>query len=95
MRARRASGQRLIAVSFFVISAYIAIEATRTLVGGEHPGASWIGIGLAAVTLLTMPPLASAKARVERQLGSSATHSEGARTCGVPTSRPACSSVLG
>jgi divalent metal cation (Fe/Co/Zn/Cd) transporter len=69
--------QRLIAVSFFVIAAYIAIEATRTLVGGDHPDASWIGIGLAAVTLLTMPPLASAKAHVGNQLGSSATHSEG------------------
>jgi divalent metal cation (Fe/Co/Zn/Cd) transporter len=69
--------QRLIAVSFFVIAAYIAIEATRTLAGGDHPDASWIGIGLASVTLLMMPPLARAKARVGHQLGSSATHSEG------------------
>jgi divalent metal cation (Fe/Co/Zn/Cd) transporter len=74
-KERRA--QRLIAVSFFVIAAYIAVEATRTLVGGDHPEASWIGIGLAGVTLWTMPPLASAKARVGYQLGSSATHSEG------------------
>jgi divalent metal cation (Fe/Co/Zn/Cd) transporter len=49
---RRAQG--LIAVSFCVISAYIAVEATRTLLGGDHPDASWIGIALAAVTLLTM-----------------------------------------
>jgi divalent metal cation (Fe/Co/Zn/Cd) transporter len=75
-RAERRA-QTLIAVSFFVIAAYIAIEATRTLVGGDHPDASWIGIGLAAVTLLTMPTLASAKARVGHRLGSSATHSEG------------------
>jgi hypothetical protein len=34
-------------------------------------------IGLAAVTAATMPLLAIAKARVARQLGSSATHSEG------------------
>jgi divalent metal cation (Fe/Co/Zn/Cd) transporter len=75
-RAERRA-QRLIGASFFVIAAYIAIEATRTVLGGDHPDASWVGIGLAAVTLLTMPPLASAKARVGHQLGSSATHSEG------------------
>jgi divalent metal cation (Fe/Co/Zn/Cd) transporter len=38
---------------------------------------SWVGIGLSAVTLVTMPPLAIAKARVGERLGSSATKSEG------------------
>jgi divalent metal cation (Fe/Co/Zn/Cd) transporter len=69
--------QRLIGASFFLIAAYVAVEATRTLVGGDHPEASWIGIGLAAVTLVTMPLLAAAKARVGERLGSSATKSEG------------------
>jgi divalent metal cation (Fe/Co/Zn/Cd) transporter len=69
--------QQLIGVSFFAIAIYVAIEAARILIGGDHPEASWIGIGLAAVTLLTMPPLARAKAHVGRELGSSATHSEG------------------
>jgi divalent metal cation (Fe/Co/Zn/Cd) transporter len=69
--------QQLIAASFFVIAAYVALEATRTLVGGDHPEASWVGICLAAVTLATMPPLAAAKARVAAELGSSATRSEG------------------
>jgi divalent metal cation (Fe/Co/Zn/Cd) transporter len=69
--------QRLIALSFFLIAGYIAVEAARTLATASHPDASWVGIGLSAVTLLTMPPLAAAKARVGRRLGSSATHSEG------------------
>ena len=69
--------QKLIGVSFFVIAAYVAMEALRSLIGGEHPDASWVGIGLAAITLATMPPLAAAKARVAEQLGSSATKSEG------------------
>jgi divalent metal cation (Fe/Co/Zn/Cd) transporter len=47
------------------------------LLTGERPDASWVGIGLAAVTLATMPPLAIAKARVGEKLGSSATKSEG------------------
>jgi divalent metal cation (Fe/Co/Zn/Cd) transporter len=69
--------QRLIGASFFVIAAYIGVEAIRTLLGGSHPDVSYLGIGLAAVTLITMPPLAAAKARVGEKLGSSATKSEG------------------
>jgi divalent metal cation (Fe/Co/Zn/Cd) transporter len=69
--------QQLIAVSFYVLAAYVAFEATRALVGGDEPAASWVGIGLAAFTAATMPPLAIAKARVGARLHSSATASEG------------------
>src|SRR4051794_16977151 len=69
--------QRLIAISFLAIAAYVSIEAVRTLAGGHHPETSWVGLGLAAFTLATMPPLAIAKARVGERLGSSATKSEG------------------
>jgi divalent metal cation (Fe/Co/Zn/Cd) transporter len=69
--------QRLIGASFYVIAAYISVEAVRSLVGAHEPDASWVGIGLAAVTLVTMPPLSIAKARVGDRLGSSATKSEG------------------
>ena len=69
--------QRLIGLSFFLIAGYVVIEASRTLVTAEHPDASWVGVGLAAVTLVTMPMLASAKAKVGEKLGSSATKSEG------------------
>ena len=69
--------QQLIAASFFVLAAYVAVEAARTLVAGDHPGASWIGIGLAAFTAPTMPILARAKRRVGQTLGSAATVKEG------------------
>ena len=69
--------QRWIGVSFYVIAAYVAAEAARALVGAYEPEASWVGIGLAAVTLVTMPPLALAKARIGDRLGSSAIKSEG------------------
>jgi divalent metal cation (Fe/Co/Zn/Cd) transporter len=69
--------QKLIAVSFYVIAAYVGFEAVRSLLAGERPDASWVGIGLAAITLMTMPPLAIAKARIGERLGSSATKSEG------------------
>jgi divalent metal cation (Fe/Co/Zn/Cd) transporter len=76
--------QKLIAVSFGLIAAYVGFEAVRTLVAADRPDVSWVGIGLATVTLVTMPPLARAKARVGEQLGSPATRSEGRQTmlCG-------------
>jgi divalent metal cation (Fe/Co/Zn/Cd) transporter len=72
--------QQLIAASFFLIAAYVAVEAIRSLVGGDEPDVSWIGIGLSAFTLVTMPPLATAKAHVAQALGSSATQSESRQT---------------
>jgi divalent metal cation (Fe/Co/Zn/Cd) transporter len=69
--------QRLIGASFFAIAIYVGVEAVRTLLAGDHPESSWVGIGLALVTLATMPPLAAAKARVGQKLNSAATRSEG------------------
>lgn len=69
--------QQLIAATYALLAAYVAIEASRTLIDGTHPGSSWIGIVLAAVTAPTMPLLAVAKRRVGRALGSEATACEG------------------
>ena len=69
--------QQLIASSFFLLAAYVAVEAVRTLAAGDHPATSWVGIGLAAFTAPTMPLLAIAKRRVGMRLGSTATVSEG------------------
>jgi divalent metal cation (Fe/Co/Zn/Cd) transporter len=69
--------QQLIAISFFLLAAYVGAEAIRTLIAGDHPGASWVGIGLAAFTAPTMPLLALAKRRVGNRLGSAATVQEG------------------
>ena len=68
--------QQLIAASYVVLAAYIAVESVRALVGGHHPGTSWVGIGLAAFTAPTMPLLARAKRSVGHQLSSAATVSE-------------------
>jgi divalent metal cation (Fe/Co/Zn/Cd) transporter len=69
--------QRLIALTFYVVAAYVGFEAIRNLIDAAHPDASWIGIALAAFTLVIMPPLAIAKERVADRLGSSATRAEG------------------
>jgi divalent metal cation (Fe/Co/Zn/Cd) transporter len=68
--------QQLIAVSYFVLAAYIGVESVRDLVGNHHSSTSWVGIGLAAFTAPTMPLLARAKRRIGHKLGSSATVSE-------------------
>lgn len=72
--------QRLIAISFFAIAAYVGVEAIRTLLSARHPEASWIGIGLAAFTAPTMPLLAIAKRRLGNRLRSAATVKEAAQT---------------
>ena len=72
--------QQLIAVSFVLLAVYVWIESVRDLIGAHHPATSWVGIGLASVTLVAMPPLASAKRRLGRALGSSATISESRQT---------------
>ena len=69
--------QQIIALCFFVLAAYVGVESVRDILGGHHPSASWVGIGLAAFTAPTMPLLARAKRNVGVQLDSSATVSDG------------------
>lgn len=71
---------KLIGVTFYLVAAYVGVEAVRSLIGGHEPEVSWVGIGLSAFTLATMPPLAIAKTRVAERLGSAATRSEGRQT---------------
>lgn len=72
--------QQLIAVSFFVLAAYVTVEGTRTVLGGDHPSTSWVGVGLAAFTAPTMPLLAIVKRRVGQALNSAATVKEASQT---------------
>ena len=78
-RAERRA-QQLIAVSFYVLAAYVGVEAIRSLVETHEPDVSWAGIGLAAFTAPTMPILAAAKRRIGHELGSSATVQEASQT---------------
>lgn len=60
---------RAVAVTFYVLAAYVVIEGVRSLLGDESPGQSPIGIGLLAASVVVMPVLAAAKRRVGQQLG--------------------------
>lgn len=61
---------KVIAVTFFVLAAYVIVEAVRDLVVAEAAKPSKIGIVLAAVSLAVMPTLAWLKRRTGRQLAS-------------------------
>jgi divalent metal cation (Fe/Co/Zn/Cd) transporter len=69
--------QRLVAIQFFLLAPYVAIEATRSLVNGDRPDESLVGIALATSSMIVMPLLGRAKQRIGSRIGSSATASEG------------------
>jgi divalent metal cation (Fe/Co/Zn/Cd) transporter len=71
--------QKLVAVSFFLLAPYVAYEALSTLIAGNHPETSVIGIALSATSLALMPYLGMAKKRIGTRLESSATAGEGAQ----------------
>ena len=63
------AGHRLIALSFYVVAAYVLATSLDDLLGSHHPAVSWVGVALGLFALATMPPLAVAKSRVAELLG--------------------------
>jgi divalent metal cation (Fe/Co/Zn/Cd) transporter len=69
--AREHLALRLIAVSFFVLAAYVTFQSVRDLFFiDSQADESTVGIVLAALSLVVMPGLALAKRRTADQLGS-------------------------
>ena len=71
---------RLVGVSFLLLAAYIIFDAGKSLLLGEPPEASYVGIGLAVLSLLVMPVLARAKRRVAANLNSRALEADSRQT---------------
>ena len=71
---------RIIGLCFLALAAYVAIEATRSLIGQAAPDESFLGIGISAVSLVVMPVLARAKRQVAKTLTSRAIHAEARQT---------------
>jgi divalent metal cation (Fe/Co/Zn/Cd) transporter len=69
--------QKLVAVQFFLLAPYVAYESIHAVAAGERPETSWVGIGLAASSLVVMPYLGIAKERLADLLRSAATKGEG------------------
>jgi divalent metal cation (Fe/Co/Zn/Cd) transporter len=71
---------RLVGVSFMILAAYVTFDAVKALIYQEPPEASYVGIVLAAVSMLIMPLLARAKKDVGVKLGSPAMVSDSKQT---------------
>jgi divalent metal cation (Fe/Co/Zn/Cd) transporter len=77
---RERLAQKLVGGSFFVLGAYVTYESIETLLGGETPDASVVGIVLATLSLIVMPLLARAKRSAARSIGSFALESDSRQT---------------
>jgi len=63
---------RLVGTTLLVLAAYVAFDAVKSLIFQEHPDESYVGIALAAVSLIVMPILAKEKRKVAVKLNSRA-----------------------
>lgn len=71
-RARKA-----VAVSFFLLSPYLVVQAVRDLVTGHASEATLLGVLVTTASVVVMPVLGLAKHRLGRLVGSQATVGEG------------------
>lgn len=72
--------QRLVAASLVALAAYIVFDAVSTLLAGERPAPSPVGVALAALSLGVMWWLARAKRRTAIALGSRAMEADAFQT---------------
>jgi len=70
----------LVGITFFILAAYVAVDASLALVNHVPPESSRVGILLAVASLIAMPTLAHAKQRTGRQMGSKALEADARET---------------
>jgi divalent metal cation (Fe/Co/Zn/Cd) transporter len=71
---------KVVGFSFLALAAYVAFDAVKSLAARESPEASYVGIGLAALSLVVMPLLARAKRRVAAKINSRALEADSRQT---------------
>jgi divalent metal cation (Fe/Co/Zn/Cd) transporter len=77
---RERTALRVVAGSFFALAAFVTAEALRTLVTGDEPERSTVGIVLVTVSVLVMPFLSWAQRRAGRELGSASAVADSKQT---------------
>lgn len=80
MRRGRRPALRIIALSFFALAAYVAVDSVRALTGTGEAEHSTPGIVLAALSLAVMPFLSAAQRRAGRELGSASAVADSKQT---------------
>ncbi|MFC8920048.1 cation transporter [Streptomyces sp. NPDC057116] len=78
--AREKRALRIIAVSFFTLAVYVAVDSVRALAHGTEADTSVPGIALAALSLAVMPFLSAAQRRAGRKLGSASVVADSKQT---------------
>ncbi len=71
---------KLVGMSFVLLAGYIAFDAGKSLIYSESPQVSYTGIGLAILSVIIMPILASAKRKVAENLNSKAMKADSRQT---------------
>ena len=71
---------RLVGISFLALAAYVGIDAVLALLKQKTPSPSYVGIALAALSLIVMPILARAKRGVAARISSRALHADSRQT---------------
>ncbi len=71
---------RLVGITFFALAAWVSYEAATSLIQRETPSISYVGIGIASLSLIVMPWLAHRKRRVAVAIGSRALESDSRQT---------------
>ena len=71
---------RFVGITFFLLAAYVTIDAIFTLINQQAPSESVIGIVLAILSLIIMPVLAYFKIKAANKLQSGALRSEAKET---------------
>jgi divalent metal cation (Fe/Co/Zn/Cd) transporter len=69
--------QKAVAVSFWLLAPYIAVEAIRDLAAHHPASATALGIAVTAASVIIMPVFGIAKHHLGERLGSDATAGEG------------------
>jgi divalent metal cation (Fe/Co/Zn/Cd) transporter len=71
---------KLVGASFLALAAYVAFDAAKALIFREPPDVSYVGIAIAALSLIVMPILARAKRHVGVSLKSRAMEADSRQT---------------
>jgi divalent metal cation (Fe/Co/Zn/Cd) transporter len=71
---------RLVGISFLLLAAYIGYDSLSLLLKHQAPERSFIGIALAAISLLVMPWLAKQKRKIASNIGSAALAADARQT---------------
>jgi divalent metal cation (Fe/Co/Zn/Cd) transporter len=78
--AKQRRALRFVAITFFVLAAYVTVEGIRALLTDARPETSRVGIALTAASVLIMPALARAKRQAGQAMGSALVVADAAET---------------